>query len=162
MTRPEGDARPIPSRRHAARLAAVQALYQWQEGQHGPQEIVEQFINVRSSETGEGGMRRDADRPFFKEIVEGTAQHSAELEQTITAALAKDWTWARVDRLVRAILMAGAYELTHRRDVPARVAINEYVEIAHAFYDQGEPTFINSVLDRLARQARAAELVKQA
>jgi N utilization substance protein B len=141
-----------PSRRQAARLAAVQALYQWQEGEHAPAEIIEQFLNVRTGEAGEGGMRRDADRPLFKDVVEGTVAHKDELEQTVSAALAEDWTWKRVDRLVRAIL--------HRRDVPPRVAINEYVEIAHAFYDQGEPSFINSVLDRVARQARSAELVR--
>ncbi|MGZ3340746.1 MAG: transcription antitermination factor NusB [Reyranella sp.] len=149
-----------PSRRQAARLAAVQALYQWQEGEHAPAEIIEQFLNVRTGEAGEGGMRRDADRPLFKDVVEGTAAHKDELERTVSAALAEDWTWKRVDRLVRAILLAGAYELLHRRDVPPRVAINEYVEIAHAFYDQGEPSFINSVLDRVARQARSAELVR--
>jgi transcription antitermination protein NusB len=149
-----------PSRRQAARLAAVQALYQWQEGQHAPAEIIEQFLNVRTGEAGEGGMRRDADRPLFKDVVEGTVAHKDDLEQTVSAALAEDWTWKRVDRLVRAILLAGAYELLHRRDVPARVAINEYVEIAHAFYDKGEPNFINSVLDRVARQARSAELVR--
>jgi transcription antitermination protein NusB len=149
-----------PSRRQAARLAAVQALYQWQEGEHAPAEIIEQFLNVRTGEAGEGGMRRDADRPLFKDVVEGTAAHKDELEQTVSAALSEDWTWKRIDRLVRAILLAGAYELLHRRDVPPRVAINEYVEIAHAFYDQGEPSFINSVLDRVARQARSAELVR--
>jgi N utilization substance protein B len=149
-----------PSRRQAARLAAVQALYQWQEGEHAPAEIIEQFLNVRTGEAGEGGMRRDADRPLFKDVVEGTVAHKDELEQTVSAALAEDWTWKRVDRLVRAILLAGAYELLHRRDVPPRVAINEYVEIAHAFYDQGEPSFINSVLDRVARQARSAELIR--
>ena len=149
-----------PSRRQAARLAAVQALYQWQEGEHAPAEIIEQFLNVRTGEAGEGGMRRDADRPLFKDVVEGTVAHKDELEQTVSAALAEDWTWKRVDRLVRAILLAGAYELLHRRDVPPRVAINEYVEIAHAFYDQGEPSFINSVLDRVARQERSAELTR--
>ena len=138
----------------------MQALYQWQEGEHAPAEIIEQFLNVRTGETGEGGMRRDADRPLFKDVVEGTAAHKDELEQTVSAALAEDWTWKRIDRLVRAILLAGAYELLHRRDVPPRVAINEYVAIAHAFYDKGEPNFINSVLDRVARQARSAELVK--
>jgi N utilization substance protein B len=148
----------VPSRRQAARLAAVQALYQWQEGQHGPAEIIEQFLKVRTGEMGEGGMRRDADRPLFKDVVEGTVLHKEELEQTVSGALAEDWTWARVDRLVRAILLAGAYELVHRRDVPPKVAINEYVEIAHAFYDKGEPTFVNSVLDRVARQERSAEL----
>lgn len=149
-----------PSRRQAARLAAVQALYQWQEGEHAPAEIIEQFLKVRTGETGEGGMRRDADRPLFKDVVEGTASHKDELQAIVTGALAEGWTWARVDRLVRAILMAGAYELVHRKDVPPRVAINEYVEVAHAFYDKGEPTFVNSVLDRVARQARSAELAK--
>jgi transcription antitermination protein NusB len=151
---------PTPSRRQAARLAAVQALYQWQEGEHGPAEIIDQFLTVRTGEAGEGGMRRDADRPLFKDVVEGTAAHKDELEQTVSLALAKDWTWGRIDRLVRAILLAGAYELVHRRDVPPKVAINEYVEIAHAFYDQGEPTFVNSVLDRVARQERSAELTR--
>lgn len=151
---------PKPNRRQAARLAAVQALYQWQEGQHAAAEIIDQFIRVRRTETGEGGMRRDADQPLFKNVVEGTVAHKEELEQTVTASLAEDWTWERVDRLVRAILMAGAYELIHRKDVPTRVAINEYVEIAHAFYDQGEQQFVNSVLDRIARQARGAEFAR--
>jgi N utilization substance protein B len=136
----------------------VQALYQWQEGQHGAAEIVEQFLNVRTSESGEGGMRRDADRPLFKDLVEGSVSHNGELEQVVSTALAQGWTWNRIDRLVRAILLAGTYELIHRPDVPLRVAINEYVEIAHAFYDQGEANFVNSVLDRVARQARPAEL----
>lgn len=149
-----------PTRRQAARLAAVQALYQWQEGQDDPATIVDQFLNVRTGEAGEGGMRRDADKPLFRDVVVGTVAHKEELERTVTEALAKDWTWARVDRLVRAILLAGTYELLHRKDVPPRVAINEYVEIAHAFYDQGEPTFINSVLDRVAHQARAADLAR--
>ena len=147
-----------PSRRQAARLAAVQALYQWQEGQDEPAAIIEQFLNVRIGEAGEGGMRRDADKPLFRDVVEGTASHKDELEKTVSGALAENWTWARIDRLVRAILLAGTYELVHRRDVPPKVAINEYVEIAHAFYDHSEPTFVNSVLDRVARQERAAEL----
>ena len=154
------DPKPMPSRRQAARLAAVQALYQWQEGQDQPADIIEQFLKVRTGEAGEAGMRRDADRPLFKDVVEGTAAHRDELEKTVSAALSEDWTWTRIDRLVRAILLAGVYELVHRRDVPPRVAINEYVEITHAFYDQRESTFVNSVLDRVARQERAAELVR--
>jgi transcription antitermination protein NusB len=149
-----------PSRRQAARLAAVQALYQWQEGGDEPAAIIEQFLNVRTGEAGEGGMRRDADKPLFKDVVEGTVSHKEELEKTVSAALAENWTWSRIDRLVRAILLAGTYELMHRRDVPPKVAINEYVSIAHAFYGQGEPTFVNSVLDRVARQERAAELAE--
>ncbi len=152
--------KPAPSRRQAARLAAVQALYQWQEGQDAPAEIIEQFLKVRTGEAGEGGMRRDADRPLFKAIVEGTTAHRDELQEMVSAALSKEWTWARIDRLVRAILLAGAYELVHRKDVPLRVAINEYVEVSHAFYDHAEPSFINSVLDRVAREARPSELAK--
>ena len=75
---------PTPSRRQAARLAAVQALYQWQEGEHAPAEIIEQFLSVRTGETGEGGMRRDADRPLFKDVVEGTVAHKDALEQTVS------------------------------------------------------------------------------
>jgi transcription antitermination protein NusB len=157
-------AQPIPgfgsNRRQAARMAAVQAIFQWQEGEHAPGEIIDQFLKVRIGEQGEGGMRRDADRPLFKDVVEGTVAHKEELQQTLTGALAQDWTWERVDRLVRAILLAGAYELIHRKDVPPRVAINEYVEIAHAFYDKGEQNFVNSVLDRVARQSRSAELAR--
>ena len=139
-------------------MAAVQAIFQWQEGEHAPAEIIDQFLKVRRGEAGEGGMRRDADQPLFKDVVAGAVAHKEELEQTLTGALAQDWTWERVDRLVRAILLAGAYELIHRKDVPSRVAINEYVEIAHAFYDQGEQNFVNSVLDRVARQSRSPEL----
>jgi N utilization substance protein B len=103
-------------------------------------------------------MRRDADRPLFRDVVEGAAVHKDALQETVSAALASDWTWKRVDRLVRAILLAGTYELVHRLDVPPKVIINEYVEISHAFYGESEPTFINSVLDRVARQVRGAEL----
>jgi N utilization substance protein B len=150
----------VPSRRQAARLAAVQALYQWQEGEAEPAAIIDQFLNVRTGEVGEAGMRRDADKPLFRDVVEGTASHKDELEKTVSGALAENWTWARIDRLVRAILLAGTYELMHRRDVPPKVTINEYVEIAHAFYDQREASFVNSVLDRVARQERAAEVAR--
>lgn len=141
-------------------MAAVQAIFQWQEGEHAPSEIIEQFLKVRRSEAGEGGMRRDADQPLFKDVVEGAVAHKEELEQILTGALAKDWSWERIDRLVRAILLAGAYELIHRKDIPVKVAISEYVEIAHAFYDQGEQQFVNSVLDRVARQSRSTELAR--
>ena len=114
--------------------------------------------SVGTGEAGEGGLRRDADRPLFKDVVEGTVANKDELEQTVSAALAKDWTWARIDRLVRAILLAGTYELLHRKDVPSRGAITDEVEIARAFYDQGAPGFVNSVRDRVGRQARPTEL----
>jgi N utilization substance protein B len=148
------------SRRQAARLAAVQAIFQWQEGEHATGEIIDQFLSVRRGEAGEGGMRRDADQRLFKDVVEGAVAKKPELEQILTGALAQDWAWERIDRLVRAILLAGAYEILHRKDVPPRVVINEYVEIAHAFYDQGEQNFVNSVLDRVARQSRSTGLAR--
>ena len=141
-------------------MAAVQAIFQWQEGEHAPAEILDQFLKVRRGEAGEGGMRRDADQPLFKDVVEGAVAHKTELEEMLTGALAQDWSWERVDRLVRAILLAGAYELIHRKDVPPKVAISEYVEIANAFYDQGEQQFVNSVLDRVARQSRSPEFAR--
>jgi transcription antitermination protein NusB len=138
----------------------VQAIFQWQEGEHAPAEIIDQFLSVRLAEEGEGGMRRDADQRLFRDVVQGAVAHKDELEQRLTGSLAQDWSWERVDRLVRAILLAGAYELIHRKDVPSKVAISEYVEIAHAFYDQGEQNFVNSVLDRIARQSRSTEFAR--
>src|SRR5262249_56595367 len=97
--------RRIPSRRQAARLAAVQAFYQWQEGEHAPAEIIEQFLSVRISEAGEGGMRRDADRPLFKDVVEGSVSHREKLEQIVSTAPAEGRAWAPLDR------PGGAYPL---------------------------------------------------
>ena len=144
--------KPLPSRRQAARLAAVQALYQWQEGQDQPADIIEQFLNVRTGEAGEGGMRRDADKPLVQGRGRGHGGPQGRAREDGVGRAGRGLDLGRIDRLVRAILLAGAYELMHRRDVPPKVAINEYVEIAHAFYDQRESTFVNSVLDRVARQ----------
>ncbi len=84
-----------PNRRQAARLAAVQALYQWQEGEHGSAEIIDQFLSVRRSEAGEGGMRRDADQPLFRDVVGGAGSNSTDLELMLRGALGHDWTWGR-------------------------------------------------------------------
>ena len=152
-------ANPTPARKRGpARLAAVQALYQIQQGEHSVEEVVEQFLEVRAREADEGGMAENADRDFFRNLVEGAASHHGEIETLIEGALAAGWTMARVDRLAKAMLQAGVYELRYRVDVPVRVVINEYVEIAHAFYGEREPAFVNSILDRLARSLREAEL----
>jgi N utilization substance protein B len=147
-----------PSRRQAARLAAVQALYQWQEGQDEPAAIIDQFLNVRTGERARAACAATPTSRCSRTWSRAPRATRTSSSRRCPRALAEDWTWGRIDRLVRAILLAGAYELVHRRDVPPKVAINEYVEIAHAFYDQGEPNFVNSVLDRVARQERAAEL----
>ena len=144
-------------RRALARLAAVQALFQVQQGEHSTEEVVDDFLSVRSKDAGEAGMHADADRDFFVEVVIGAATHAQDIEPMLTRSLGPGWTVARLDRLVRAVLQGGIYELAHRVDIPARVVINEYVEIAHAFYGEREPGFVNSVLDRLARELRPTE-----
>jgi len=144
-------------KRALARLAAVQALYQVQQGEHSIEEVVEQFLSDRSRADSEGGMSPEADRDFFAELVNGASAHAGEIEPLLGSSLGPGWTAARLDRLVRALLQAGIFELGYRQDIPAKVVINEYVEIAHAFYGEREPGFVNSVLDRLARQLRPQE-----
>jgi N utilization substance protein B len=159
MTSPVARPQGAPGRKRAlARLAAVQALFQVEQGEHTVEDVIDQFLTVRAQESGEGGMSADADRAFFAELVQGAITHRSDAEPLIAESLGPSWTMARVDRLVRVVLLAGVYELRHRVDVPARVVINEYVEIAHAFYGEREPGFVNSVLDRLARRLRPQEM----
>ena len=113
--------------RTAARLAAVQALYQMELAGGGADEVAEEFIAHRFGETA-----TDAD--FFKSILEGVPAHQAEIDKAIAACLSETWTLARVDSILRAILRAAGMELVTRRDVPAKVVIDESVGIAHGFF----------------------------
>lgn len=144
-------------RRGLARVAAVQALFQWLQGNDEPREVVTQFLRFRSREDGEGGMPQDADRSFFQEIVSGASKRGEDYDKTIAANLRESWTLERIDKLMRAILLAGIYELDRRHDVPARVVIAQYVDVAQQFFSGGEPAFVNATLDRVARDLRAAE-----
>jgi N utilization substance protein B len=145
-------------KRSAARLAAVQALYQLgQIATDTPTDVIEQFTRHRFTTDGEEAPAVEPDGDFFTAIVSGASQRRGEIETLIGSALATGWTVERIERVSRAILIAGTFELMARDDVPAKVAINEYVEIAHAFYEDNEPGFVNSVLDRLAHRLRAAE-----
>ena len=144
-------------RRGLARVAAVQALFQWLQGNDEPREVVTQFLRFRSREEGEGGMPQDADRSFFQEVVSGASKRGEEYDKTIVAHLREGWTLERIDKLMRAILLAGIYELDRRRDVPARVVIAQYVDVAQQFFSGGEPAFVNVTLDRIARELRGAE-----
>jgi transcription antitermination protein NusB len=136
--------------RRAARLAAVQALYQMELTDSGAEEVAEEFIAHRFDET-------PADEEFFKTILEGVPPHQAEIDKAIAACLSEAWTLARVDSILRAILRAASFELISRRDVPAKVVIDEYVGIAHDFFAGDEPGFVNAALDRMARRKRAKE-----
>lgn len=145
-------------RRGLARVAAVQALFQWLQGNDEPREVVTQFLRFRSRENdGEGGMPQDADRSFFQEIVSGASKRGEDYDKTIAENLRDTWTVERIDKLLRAVLLAGIYELDRRNDVPARVVITQYVDVARQFFSGGEPAFVNVTLDRIAHRLRPTE-----
>jgi N utilization substance protein B len=142
--------------RSAARLAAVQALYQ-QEMEGTPvARLLKEFHDHRLGATIEDEHYHDAERDFFDDIVSGVDSRRADLDGLIAGRLAVGWTLERLDRPMRAILRAGAYELIARPDVPIGSVISEYVDVAHAFYDKRESGFVNGLLDAIAKQARPA------
>ena len=136
--------------RRAARLGAVQALYQMELAGAGAEEVAEEFIAHRFDDA-------PADIEFFKTVVQGVPVHQAEIDKAIAACLSENWSLARVDSILRAILRAAGFELVARRDVPAKVVIDEYVGIAHDFFSGDEPGFVNAALDRMAHRKRAPE-----
>src|SRR5437764_3840258 len=142
--------------RSAARLAAVQALYQ-QEMEGTPlSRLLKEFHDHRLGATIEDNRYHDAERDFFDDIVTGVDARRAEIDQLISDRLAEGWTLERLDRPMRAILRAGAYELVARADVPVGSVISEYVDVAHAFFDKRESGFVNGLLDSIAKDARPA------
>ena len=141
--------------RSAARLAAVQALYQQEmEGTPLPR-LLHEFHEHRLGATIEDETYHDAEIDFFDDIVTGTHSRRAEIDRLIANRLAEGWTLERLDRPMRAILRAGAYELIARPDVPVGSVISEYVDVAHAFYDKRESGFVNGLLDAIAKEARS-------
>ena len=143
--------------RASARLKAVQALYQMELGAEDVGEVMAQFAGQGlANEPGQESIV-SPDWPFFESLVTGIVNEQRELDPMINERLARGWTLARIDATVRAILRAGCFELNDRKDVPAKVVINEYVEIAHSFFDGEESKLINGVLDRLARDLRPKE-----
>ena len=140
--------------RSAARLAAVQALYQQEmEGTPIPR-LLKEFHDHRLGATIEDAQYHDAERDFFDDIVVGAEARREQLNALISSRLAEGWTLERLDRPMRAILRAGAYELVARPDVPIASVISEYVDVAHAFYDQRESGFVNGLLDAVAKDVR--------
>ena len=142
--------------RSAARLAAVQALYQQEmEGTPLPR-LLKEFHDHRIGATIEDEQYHEAEIDFFDDIVTGVDARRDEIDQAISVKLASGWSLDRLDRPMRAILRAGAYELIARADVPVGSVISEYVDVAHAFYDKRESGFVNGLLDAIAKQARPA------
>lgn len=137
----------------AARLAAVQALYQIALADGSAKTVIEEFLRHRIGKEGDESIAT-ADRTLFGILVEGVAERGEELDSMIAANLAEDWSMERIQPILLALLRAGTFELLAREDVPPRVVITEYVDIAHAFFEDREPAFVNAVLDRLAHVLR--------
>jgi transcription antitermination protein NusB len=144
------------NRRGAARLAAVQALYQMDIAGAGINDIFAEFESYWLGGEVEGDKYLPAEAAFFRDIVSGVVRDQAKLDPLVDEAL-KGWPLKRIDAILRAVLRAGAYELEHRKDIPGRVVVSEYVDVAHAFVDGEETGMVNAVLDQIARQFRAEE-----
>jgi N utilization substance protein B len=145
------------NKRGAARLAAVQALYQMDLASAGLNEILSQFESHWIGREVEGAQYLPAEAAFFRDIVTGVVREQRALDPLIDAALAARWPLKRIETILRAVLRAGAFELGHRRDVPARVVVSEYADVAAAFVEREETGMVNAVLDQLARELRADE-----
>ncbi len=142
------------NQRGAARLAAVQALYQMDVGGGGVLEVVAEYEEHRLGQELDGDTYLKADPSWFRSIVAGVVRDQMKLDPLIKGALQDDWALSRIDSTVRAILRAGVFEILERKDVPVAVIVTEYVEIAKAFFDDEEPKLVNALLDRIAKQVR--------
>ncbi|MET0539171.1 MAG: transcription antitermination factor NusB [Xanthobacteraceae bacterium] len=145
------------NRRGAARLAAVQALYQMDIAGTDLKEIMAEFESHWIGRELDGAQYLPAEAAFFRDLVSGVLREQRTLDPLVDTALVEGWPLKRIEAILRAVLRAGAYELKHRSDVPARVIVSEYVDIAHAFVDREETGLVNAVLDQIARQCRAGE-----
>ncbi|MDO6963780.1 transcription antitermination factor NusB [Rhizobium alvei] len=142
------------NQRGVARLAAVQALYQMELSGTGVLEIVSEYENYRLGQELDGDQYLKADPSWFRSIVAGVVRDQTALDPLIADSLIEGWPFSRLDATIRAILRAGVFELRERKDVPVAVIVNEYVEIAHAFFSDDEPKLVNAVLDAVARKVR--------
>jgi transcription antitermination protein NusB len=145
------------NKRGAARLAAVQALYQMDLAGSGLNEILAEFESHWIGREVEGAQYLPAEKAFFQDIVTGVVREQRALDPLIDKALAERWPLKRIEAILRAVLRAGGYELGHRKDVPGRVVVSEYADVAAAFVERDEVGMVNAVLDQLARDMRADE-----
>ena len=140
--------------RSAARLAAVQALYQHQMEGTALARLLNEFHQHRLGREIEEEQYAEADVDFFDDLVSGAIARRDEIDALLTERLAQGWTIARLDKTMVQILRAGAYELLARPDIPVGTAISEYIDVAHAFFDEREAKFVNGVLDAVAKAVR--------
>ena len=146
--------------RTTARLAAVQALYQMDVGGTGINEVLVEFESFWIGSEVEGEQYLPAEGAFFRDVVQGVLRDQKELDPMIDDVLSRGWPLARVEAILRAVMRAGAYELQHRKDIPGRVVISEYVDVAHAFVERDETGMVNAVLDQIGRQFRPDEFTR--
>lgn len=151
---------PKSQARSAARLAAVQALYQLHMEKTALAKLLDEFHQHRLGravdDDGEGDpVYAEAEVAFFDDVVRGVDARRDEIDALLSAKLAAGWTLMRLDKTMLQVLRAGCYELLARADVPVAVAINEYVEVAKAFFDDGEARFVNGILDAVAKDTRS-------
>ena len=143
--------------RSAARLAAVQALYQMDMTGIDLNEVIQEFQSHRLGKDLAGSELCEAEAEFFRDLVQGVVREQRRIDPLVDQHLAEGWRLNRVDSILRAILRAGAYEVLMRPDVPSRVVITEYLDLAHAFFEGEEPKVVNGILDKLAREERPQE-----
>lgn len=164
-----------PKPRSVSRMAAVQALYQMDMAGTDAGDVIDEFVSLRfapampdadgvvETEPEEGAHDLEgADETYFADIVKGVVRRQRDIDPMVDQQLRTGWRLVRVDSILRAILRAGVFELTERTDVPARVTINEYINIAKAYFEGDEPKVVNGVLDRIAHKIRAKEFETQA
>lgn len=146
---------PLQPRR-AARLAAVQAIYQMELTGLDSEAVIAEFVEHRFG-CDEFRALGKPDVEFFGELVRGVPLRQDEIDRAIAKSLSADWKLSRVDSILRAILRTAVYEFIARRDIAVRIVIDQYVDVAHAFFEGEEPAFVNAALDKIGRRKRARE-----
>lgn len=150
----EAERKLVAARRAGARLAAVQALYQMEQTEQSARSVVADFMEDRLGLNDEGEPVEEADPDIFRAIVDGVVAHQEEIDAAIMKRLAEGWKIERLDATSRAILRGAVYELIAETGLPSQIILDEYVSIAHAFFEGAEPKFINGLLDAVSRDVR--------
>ena len=151
---PEAERKLLAARRSGARLAAIQALYQMEQTGQSVRSVIADFMEDRLGLNDEGEPIEEADPDIFRAIVDGVVERQEEIDAAIMKRLAEGWKIERLDATSRAILRAGVHELIAEIGLPSQIILDEYVSIAHAFFEGAEPKFINGLLDAVSRDVR--------
>ncbi len=151
----------LSANRSTARLFALQALYEIALSGRAAADVIENFLTSRITEETAARGYEKPDKRLFRDLVTGAEHEAHDIDNLLIAVLAEDWPLERLETLLRSLLRAAIYELGWCPEVPARVVINEYVDLASAFFSEGEPGMVNGLLDNLGRQLRPEEFHDQ-